>query len=218
MRFPFFFTFVVLFDLLIAAMAFAQTAPQPQTPTQPAAILPAAPSPASPTSASSDAQDWANLQQLDHDQPIRISASGGRSASCLFTGATSSMLFCEPEYALRPGLEYRFSRADLQTVRLDQFHRNLRLAIIIPAVAGAAAGVILGSQRSSDNGCPPVLCPIVIGVAGAGAGALAGTVVALPVALLIPGKRIYHRHRPSAARQNPHRLHFHFAPAPAATP
>ncbi|HEU5351704.1 MAG TPA: hypothetical protein VFU55_08910 [Terracidiphilus sp.] len=210
MRLVLFFSVVLVFVLLLAAFAAGQTTPQTAPPNPPASTLPAAPSPASPTPTDSDAQDWGKVVQLDHDQPIHIFAVGGRTQSCLFTGATGSMLFCEPEYASRPGLEYRFSRADVQTVRLDQFHRNLRLAILIPAVAGATAGIIFGSLSSNDKSCPPVFCPIVVGIAGAGAGGLAGTVVALPVALLIPGKRVYHHNR--------HRYHLRFAPAPSVTP
>lgn len=214
MRFTFFFSVMLVLVLILAAFAAGQSVPQPAPPNAAGTTLPAAPLPAPRTPTPQEEMQWSNLQQLNHDQPIRIYANGGRDQSCLFTGATGSMLFCEPAYANRPGLEYRFDRADVENIRLDQTHRNMHRALVIPTIAGAVAGVIFGAVADNRNNCPSGLCEIVGGAIGAFTGGLAGIVIALPAGLLIPGKRIYHREHHASAHRSTHPSPVHIGPAP----
>jgi hypothetical protein len=127
------------------------------------------------------------VQQLVNGQEIVVSTGGKRKTHCRFSGATTNLLFCEPSYVGQNGDEYKFERAEVETIRLDQWHRNAKLAIGTTAAAGFVWGAVRGSDPRSGYNYPRV----VTGLAGGLAGALAGCVVALPVAFLVPGHLVY---------------------------
>jgi hypothetical protein len=145
------------------------------------------------------AASWNRLAALDRGQEIVVKAAPGRTARCLFSGAIDTALFCEPYFQRPDGAEYRFDRAQVEQVRLNQMRRNMHIVIWSVTAAGFIWGV--SDPRLSTNGTPR----FVTGLAGAGAGAMAGLVISLPAALLIPGKLIYrrpalfHRSAPSPA-------------------
>jgi hypothetical protein len=162
---------------------------------QPAPITPAAPSIAPPAAAAQPVQsgnaDWSRVGALVHDQPIVVSASGGRTLHCLYTGATDASLFCEPPLYRQYDGEYHVDRADIEQVRLNQTQRNLKIVIWSLVAAGAALGA---ADPHTLNRDAPRLAGGLVGAAG---GAMAGVIISFPVALLIPGKLIY-RHRGGA--------------------
>lgn len=187
----------ILFPLPIAA--FAQY-PSAGPPAQPRPI--AQPEPRPPQSGAADPSgianssatgDWSRVGALVHDQPIFVSAAGGRRLRCLFAGATDASLFCDPPLYRQYDGEYHVDRADVEKVRLDQSRRNMKIAIWSCMLAGAALGA--ADNHSVEQGAPR----FVGGLAGAAVGALAGFFVSVPVALLVPGKLVY-RHRAGARR------------------
>lgn len=160
--------------------------------------------PDSPQPAESSSSDWNNVAGLAHDQPIVVHASGGRHLYCLFTGATETTLFCEPDLTFYQGGEYHFQRADVDKVRLDQIQRN-RVVVIAASSAGLA---IFAACRSTDGARG------LDGLIGAGVGGLAGWAISTPIAMMIPGHLVYHRSanpRQSSATQPAH--HFLFRSA-----
>ncbi len=70
-------------------------------------------------------------RNVAHDEEINVWASSDRHVRCLFTGATDDYLFCEPLFRRSQGSggEYRFSRADVDKIRLEQAQRNLKRAV-----------------------------------------------------------------------------------------
>ena len=138
--------------------------------------------PDDPQAAPSGTADWVRLQDLANGQQISVARPGGSSVPCRFAGTTKDTLFCTSLFTDR---EYRFDRAEIVRVRMDDKRRNLHLLI-----GGlAAAGFIWGVAVPNNNGTPRFLN----GLAGAGAGALAGSVVSVPAALLSPGRLVYRR-------------------------
>lgn len=173
MRFLLLLLFIVL---LLPVVLIAQSAPTPP--------------PVPPTAQPPTSTDWSRVGVLEHDQPIVVSARGGRTLHCLFTGVTNADLFCEPQFYRPNNGEWHFDRADIETVRLEQARRNMKITIWTCALAGAAWGA--ADSHAAEQGAPR----LVSGLLGAGLGATAGLVLSLPVALLVPGRLIY-RH-PSA--------------------
>jgi hypothetical protein len=151
------------------------------------ALLPAAgwaqALPNNPEPARSGAADWNRVEGLANGQPITVARQGEPSVRCQFTGATSDSLFCDSFYRQT---QYRFDRADVERVRSNDKRKNL--TIMIGSLM--AAGFIWGVATPPEKGTPR----LVTGFAGAAAGALVGTVVAVPAALLIPGRLIYRQH------------------------
>ncbi len=143
--------------------------------------------PDSPQPADSSSSDWNNVAGLGHDEEIVVKTTTGRSEHCLFSGAIDTTLICDPYLSRVNGAEYRFSRNEVEQVRLNQQRRNQRIVFWSLTAAGFIAGV--SGPSSSFNGTPR----IVSGVAFGAAGALVGAVVSFPISILIPGKLVYRR-------------------------
>jgi hypothetical protein len=175
MRDKHFFSIVLLSLVLLPATAWTQT-------------LPDNPEPARTPSAG-----WVRIQDLARGEEINVARGGTFSVPCRFAGATDKELFCD---SLFSGREYRFSRAEVERVRMDDKRRNMRILV----GSFAAAGLILGvaGPRSANDVTPRAL----EGLAGAGIGALAGLVVSVPAAFLIPGRLVY-RHSPAEGKTGP---------------
>jgi hypothetical protein len=180
--------------LLLLLLALASALLLAQAPPVAASAPPAAPEPSQPKTA-----DWNRVGSLVHDQPVIVSARGGRNLHCLFTGATGTTLFCDPPLYRQYEGEYHLERADIETIRLDQAHRNMKIAIWSFAAAGFALGA--ADNHLLKQGSPRV----VDGIAGGLVGAMGGLVVSVPAALLIPGKLVYARPRalPAASAPTP---------------
>lgn len=150
------------------------------------AALPAQSLPDSPSPADSSGSEWNNVTSLAHDEAIVVKATTGQTEKCLFTGAISTTLFCDP-YFTNGGSEERFPRGEVEQVRLNQQRRYQRIVFW----SFTAAGVIWGASDAPaiKNGTPRALA----GVAGGATGALVGAVLSFPVSRLIPGKLVYHR-------------------------
>jgi hypothetical protein len=149
-----------------------------------AQTLPENPSPA-------NSQSWETLRGLDRGAPIKVHLSGDRTLHCDFAGATPDYLFCDPRFSFYDRNGYRFDRAEVGEVRLDQFHRNRRILLLSTTLAGFAAGYAIPPNTSSGYDPPRVVDAMILG----GAGFLAGY-LASPLVSFLPGKRIY--------RANPH--------------
>ncbi|HXR38760.1 MAG TPA: hypothetical protein VN776_06690 [Terracidiphilus sp.] len=162
------------------------------------ALLPAAAGaqalPDNPEPARADSSGWSRVQDLANGEEIDVAHGRSHAVPCRFAGATDDDLFCE---SLFSGREYRFSRAEVESVRMEDKRRNMRILIGTFAAAGFIWGV--AAPPSGDNGTPRFL----VGLGGAGIGALAGCAVSLPAAFLIPGRLVYRRppleHKPSAS-------------------
>ncbi len=161
----YFFIAVLMFASLPAAMR--------------AQALPDNPQPARP-----DSSGWDRVQDLANGEEITVANGGAHVHPCRFTGATDSDLFCDSMFSDR---QYRFSRAEVERVRLEDKRRNMRILIGSFAVAGFIWGAATPPPAGST--APRFLD----GLAGAAAGAFAGLVVSVPAALLIPGRLVYHR-------------------------
>jgi len=142
----------------------------------------------------SDAAGWNRVQDLANGEEITVTHGRLHSVPCRFTGATDNDLFCDSMFS---GREYRFSRAEVERVRLEDKRRNMRILI----GAFAAAGFIWGAATPPPAGSTAPR--FLDGLAGAAAGGFVGLAVSLPAALLIPGRLVYHRppaeHKPSAS-------------------
>jgi hypothetical protein len=138
--------------------------------------------PDNPVPAPTGKADWGRVQDLANGEEIMVARSRGLAMPCLFAGATENSLFCESIYS---GREYRFNRAEVERVRMDDKRRNMH--ILIGGLA--AAGFIWGVATPNSDGTPRAL----VGLAGAGLGAFTGLVFSLPVALLIPGRTVFHQ-------------------------
>lgn len=150
-----------------------------------AQALPDNPQPARPDSAG-----WSRVQDLANGEEITVAHGRLHAVPCRFAGATDDDLYCD---SLFSGREYRFSRAEVERVRMDDKRRNMRILIGTFAGAGFLWGMV---KPSANDGTPRAL----VALSGAGLGALAGCAVSLPAAFLIPGRQIYHR--PHADRQS----------------
>jgi hypothetical protein len=151
-----------------------------------AQALPDNPEPAGSNSARTGSADWGRVQGLANGEAITVGRPGGPSVRCQFAGATSDSLFCDSFYTQR---QYRFNRAEVERVRSDDKRRNVRIVVGALTAAGFTWGVT--EPPSSHDGIPRFLA----GFAGAGLGAITGVALALPTALLIPGKLIYRHSR-----------------------
>lgn len=151
--------------------------------------LPDNPEPARP-----DAAGWNRVQELANGEEITVAHGRLHAVPCRFAGATDDDLFCD---SLFSGGQYRFSRAEVERVRMEDKRRNMRILI----GTFAAAGFIWGAATPPPTGSTAPR--LVGGLAGAAVGGFAGLVVSLPAALLIPGRLVYHRppaeHKPSAS-------------------
>jgi hypothetical protein len=167
----------------------AQSAPNPQgsSPADSAQTPPVIyEAPARPT------EDWNRVLNLVHDEEINVWASRNRHVRCLFTGATNEYLFCEPAYSRWHSTgsgEYRFNRADVDKIRLEQGERNFKAAIATTTVAGAITGAAVTSTNYAGE-------RVLGALAGGLAGVMAGAIVAVPVAILVPGHLVYQRPHP----------------------
>jgi hypothetical protein len=162
-----------IFCIILCPMLVAQQAGQPS-----AQALPSDPEPTPAGKA-----DWGRVQDMANGEEIVVERGGRRfPMPCQFAGATRDYLFCDSMYS---GREYRYDRTEVQRVRLDDKRRNVHILI----GGMAAAGFIWGVATPPADGYPRVLT----GLVGAGIGAFAGVVVALPVALLIPGRTVFHQ-------------------------
>lgn len=140
--------------------------------------------------------DWARVQGLVHGEKIEIRDSGGRRHRCEFAGALAGSVFCNPYWSppmprfdpsgldwVNKG-EFQIKRFNIESIRLNQEHRNRWLI----TGASAAAGFGLGYARNPiEAGAPRA----VGGVIGSGVFALGGSLVSLVVSPLIPGKLLY---------------------------
>jgi hypothetical protein len=135
-------------------------------------------------------EDWNRVRDLTHDEQISVWASQNRHVRCLFTGATDDDLFCEPAYSRWHSSrgEYRFSRIDVDKVRLEQSERNFKTTVIATGVVGAIAGGVLTKTKFGGER--------VLGSIGGGlVGTMAGVIIGLPVAIFVPGQLVYQRPR-----------------------
>lgn len=180
----------ILIALMLTAFAAgAQVDPQDQ---------PAAQTPAHPYLTPSGSKgDWSRVRELSHDEEINVWSSHNRHTRCLFTGATDDFLFCEPVYARQGSGEYRFNRADVDKVRLEQGEHHFKTTIAVGTLAGVALGAALPTSNSGER--------VVGGLAGGLAGFLAGVIVAGPVAIFVPGHLVYERpHSPRKSQISAH--------------
>ena len=130
---------------------------------------------------------WVRVQDLARGEEITVARGGTFSVPCRFAGATDNDLFCD---SLFSGREYRFGRAEVERVRMDDKRRNMKILIGSFAAAGLIWGV--AGPRSASDTTPRALS----GLAGAGIGAFAGLFVSIPAVFLIPGRLLY-RHSPA---------------------
>lgn len=149
-------------------------------------VLPAAATaqalPDNPQPAATTAADWSRVQDLANGEDIMVARGAGFAVPCQFAGATKDYLFCDSIYSRR---EYRFDRSQVQRIRMDDKRRNMH--ILIGGLA--AVGFIWGVAAPTGDGNSRIVDSLV----GAGAGAFAGVVLSLPVALLIPGRTVFHQ-------------------------
>jgi hypothetical protein len=149
--------------------------------------------PALVTAPARSSEDWNHLRELAHQEEINVWASRNRHIRCLFSGVTENYLFCESLYAYRGNSEFRFDRADVDKVRLEQGERNFKRTIAVSAVAGA---ITMAAATNTSNGGDRFLGALEGGLAGS----LVGVIVAGPVALLTPGHLVYQRpHTPKSS-------------------
>jgi hypothetical protein len=146
--------------------------------------------PDNPNPAPRETSGWTRVQNLANGQQITVARPGGESVPCIFAGATTDYLFCNSLYS---GREYRFNRAQVARIRMDDKYRNMRILIGGLAVTG----LIWGVATPPSNGTPRALD----GLVGAAAGAFAGLVVSFPIALMIPGRTVFHQ---SNSKRNTH--------------
>jgi hypothetical protein len=156
------------------------------------AITPAQ-TPATVTAPTGNNEDWNRLRELVHGEEINVWASRNRHVHCLFTTATEDFLFCDPRYPYQGSSEYRFNRADVDKVRLEQGDRNFKRTIEVSAAAGAITlAAAVDTRNSGDR--------VLGALAGGLAGTFAGIIIAGPVALLVPGHLVYQRpHTPKTS-------------------
>lgn len=148
---------------------------------------------ASATTPTRSSEDWNHLRNLAHQEEINVWASRNRHIRCLFSGATENYLFCEPLYPYQGNSEFRFDRADVEKVRLEQGERNFKRTIAVSAGVGA---ITMAAATNTSNGGDRFLGALAGGLAGS----LVGIVIAGPVALLTPGHLVYHRpHTPKSS-------------------
>ena len=148
--------------LLISCIFTAGAQALPHQDASPATAL--AQAPVIVTAPTRSSEDWNRLRELAHQEEINVWSSRNRHVRCFFSGATESFLFCEPRYPYEGSSEYRFDRADVDKVRLEQGGRNFRRTIGVSALAGVVTGA------AATDGADRVL--------GALAGGLAGTLQA----------------------------------------
>jgi hypothetical protein len=166
--------------ILLIPMAFAAGR---QSPSQPASLPDAAARSVSDHEAPNrPSEDWDRVRTLAHDEEINVWASHNRHVRCLFTGATDDLLFCEPRYNPQDVGEYRFDRADVDKVRLEQGEQRFKTTVGVMALLGTIAGAALNPGK--NNVGERALGGLAGGLVGAG-----------PVVMLIPGHLIYERPR-----------------------
>ncbi|MGA2887419.1 MAG: hypothetical protein ABSE51_05155 [Terracidiphilus sp.] len=147
--------------------------------------LPDNPQPAKPA-----ATGWSRVADLAHDEEIVVAGAGSHDLHCRFAGATDDYLFCNSNFPWINDRGYQLDRAEIETIRLNQSHRNLKITV---GTAAAASGVWAGIRTANhDNASTAVFT----GIFGTGIGALAGLVVAIPVEILVPGRLIYRQPPP----------------------
>lgn len=177
-----FFIIVLLFALL-PAVAWPQALPD------------------NPQPARSDTAGWSRVQDLANGEEIDVAHGVAHAVPCRFAGATDDDLFCDSMFS---GREYRFSRAEVERISMEDKRRNMRILIATFAGAGFLWGMV---KPSANDGTPRAL----VALSGAGLGALAGCAASLPAAFLIPGRLVYHRlrseHKPSASAPTAEQAH-----------
>jgi len=144
-------------------------------------------------------EDWNRVRDLAHDEEINVWASRNRHVRCLFTGATDDYLFCEPASSAwhNSGGEYRFSRADVDKVRLEQGEHHFKTTVGVMALLGTIAGAAVNPGK--NNGGERAIGALAGGLVGG----FAGIIIAGPIAMLMPGHLVYqrpHARRTSQAR------------------
>lgn len=168
--------------ILMAFAAGGQTLPNPTAPRDntsaqdppPAVVVP-----------SRNNDDWNRVRALAHDEEINVWSSRNRHVRCLFTGATDDFLFCEPKIGYGGG-EYRFNRADVDRIRLEQGEHHFKTTVAVAALTGVIAGAALPSTNNSAG-------RVIGGLAGGLVGGFAGLLIAGPVAIFVPGHLVYQR-------------------------
>jgi hypothetical protein len=167
--------------VLIASTFNAQAQSSPQSTSSPSTPFQSAP-------AISVKESWNSVRELVHDEDIIVFASRNRRVHCLFSGATDDTLFCEPRHTGKG--EYRFNRADVDKIRLEEGEHNIRKTVALSAIAGIAIGAATAHGSGNES---------AIRVAGAAVGGLAGMmvglIIALPIAVFVPGHLVYQRPR-----------------------
>jgi hypothetical protein len=141
-------------------------------------------SPENPEPAGPGVSDWSRVRDLANGDKIDIAVGGRHAVPCLFGGATKDYLFCDSIFSER---NFRFDRAEVENVRMEQKKKNMNIVIGTMAAAGFAWGVAAPTSNEVHNGSPRVLN----GLAGAAIGTLAGFVVAVPASVLMPGRLVY---------------------------
>jgi hypothetical protein len=161
--------------------------------------------PDNPTPATNPDPMWARVQSLKPGTPIVVSDTYGPPQRCLFAGATTSYLDCNP-VGNPPGTGFRFNRADVLSVELDRPEQyapqaahakhNYHPAWLASMIAG---GCVVGfiATRSTDAGH----------AAEAGAiGALVTGAIGAPLAFMPPDQFVSPM-RPQFGIGIPLRLH-----------
>ena len=189
----FWITCAILIALILMAFAAGgQTLPNPTAPQDNASAQTSSPAIIAP---SRNNEDWNRVRALAHDEEINVWSSRNRHVRCLFTGATDDFLFCEPQFAYGGSGEYRFNRADVDKIRLEQGEHHFKTTVAVAAVAGIVAGAALpGTKNSGDR--------VLGGLAGGLIGSFAGLLIAGPVAIFVPGHLVYQRPHDQHKSQN----------------
>jgi hypothetical protein len=172
----FWIAFAVVFALLILAFtAKGQTTPLADSSSTTQA-LPDAPAAIQANARSAQSTplpdlEWSRIQQFASGQPIVVYSTYGPPLHCLFAGATTDSLFCDPPHSA-PGTGFRFDRTSVVNVTKSHEPRNWHPALLSSMIAG---GIVVGliAAQNTDAGSAAGA-----GLAGAGIVGLIGAPLA----------------------------------------
>lgn len=96
-------------------------------------------------------QQWQEVEQLPHGQPISIEVLNGFPLQCRFAGATDAFLFCDRMDGPAGEAGYRIDRVNVLRVTQVRPPHNWHPGLVIAtAIAGTLVGV--AETRSADAG------------------------------------------------------------------
>jgi len=171
------------------------------------AVGQAPPEQASPQTppATPDMTGWNHVGNLPDGRRIIVSLGSGFPVHCIFRGITDHSLYCERANLLL-GFDLReFARDEIASIRTDNYPRDR--AVVMTVLGGAGVVVGAASPATPDTGALRAWQAALLGGIGAGV----GYVVAIPIALFMPGKTIYTQPGPSTAAH----LHWPLVKRPA---